>query len=600
MRVCRGNEERLMLYLDNETGSGEERSIEQHLDACSACRAFVERHLAVDRLLCELSEGEERAETGEVFLRDLMESVHKEDGSGIVAVQRAPRALLRRVAVAAASVAAAFLLVWAFHARPGRLGQGGGTGLVSREEPGSIAESGAGDVIEMASGSASISLQERTLARDRLHAVLAGLADTPDEALSGSFREAVAPLEDDGWQVEYMVAAALGREQGPALETAVRLVRLEPGIERLPGVTSSLSSLLNEGSFPVEAIHALAACEGAAAVTAVGRALDTTLLREEALSILESMGGEGAADEVAEKLMGKPDLFEGEEAPFAEKALASLSRMGPEGAESVLKVYRETGCDRSVIDSLSPPDPAFEKNLIHTLSSSRGRDLVTGLRLAASLRIEGVLDLINGSGGKGGINGEAPFLIAAVGGNAGVAALLEMYQGPVSMRQRRTICAALAAVFDMYPDETGRTMELTTNAMDQDTGDVLLEMFEKTGTRGACSALAWLVENQPDMACAAALGLARTGSNEALTALENIIEQGKLDRKASLCAAAAAVHLGDGSILARIFEKEGGTVFSTQEIERVIAGSGYVPGRGSITDTKFEKLMEYISKQANL
>jgi hypothetical protein len=374
------------------------------------------------------------------------------------------------------------------------------------------------------------------------------------------------------------------------LLTAIRLASRLPDLDATPGVLSLLQAHLESGVHPAQTLAAIAHIDGARGEEVLGRALLNPLYRDQALAHLSKMQEKGAAARIREALKEEEDLARGPLSPFAARAVASLARMGAPGAEAVLDLYRESGENFDLIHALEPVDPEFAAHLVDRLERLRGRNLASGCRLAASLRIRDSIRVFRGRNEDPAIRSEVPLLTAGVGGPAAVCALVHSYTGPVSLRERRRLCDALAAVFDLYPEETGATLEKVMEylSLHPEERSVLVEMLAGSEGGEACHALAWLVEQAPDLSSDAALALARTGSDAALERLIALLDRGKLPPGARVAAVAAAYHLGGGSVLKWIREEGELPTLLTQ-------GKILKPERErGLTHARFLKLMKYI------
>jgi hypothetical protein len=224
--------------------------------------------------------------------------------------------------------------------------------------------------------------------------------------------------------------------------------------------------------------------------------------------------------------------------------------MGRPGIEGLTKVLERKGCSSAVVRSLYPFGSDFTDELVVLIPEMRGTARMTGLQLAAALRLEKAVPLIVPHTGMKMPIGQRLSLLSRIGGSAAVIALVEIFEGPVSLRERNRTAEALAAVFDLYPDEVASDLHYVLSYLEVERRNTLIEMLSRTSAHGACRALAWVIENRRDLAIRASLAMAQTGSPEALALLaEMIAKNDMLDDEVRLAAGAAAYHLGGEEFL---------------------------------------------------
>jgi len=227
----------------------------------------------------------------------------------------------------------------------------------------------------------------------------------------------------------------------------------------------------------------------------------------------------------------------------------------------------------------------------------KGTLLKSGLELAALFRLKEALPLLEKRARIASMEESSLSLMAAIGGPKAAADLVLLYQEPLSLSARRKIAAALAGLFALYPGERGKTLEECLETLDPlggGHGKVLVEMLSLCPESESCRALAWVVENRPDLARQAALGLARTDSPDALALLTDMLRRGGLDRRACAAAAAAAFYLGGEKALEPIL-KRGQKKFAGTTPFLEAGGRGLPLRSERLTDSRFRKIQEYFT-----
>lgn len=550
MNGCEDQLERLMLYLDGELDDRE--SLERHLADCAGCSSFIERHQVLERLIQIPVPESER------FLADVKARISSESRPVPV----------RKLWIAAAAAAVLLLLIWGFR-KP--------EPLVIEEERQIVLET----------DDPSLGEEDRFTARAELGAILADLAEAPGDALVSLFEERTRSLREGGWRVENMVAATLKREVGPARLGAVRLVGASPRYRDFPVVTTYLGQLLKNPEYAGESLQALAFIGGRRAESLIGKTLLDEVLRDRALAALVGMEEGGQAKWIAASVLKTEEIIEGPLSPYAETAVRTLAAMEAGSSGAMLDLYAASDANPEFVQVLVTADRVWIGDLLASLEDLHGISRRRALTLAATLRSEEVLDLLYPRSGDPPSNREIPHLVALVGGPAAVFKLLNMYGAPLSMKERENVAHALARIFAFYPDEMAATLTVGLDPLSEDGRDTLIEMLGKAGGDGGCRALAWMVKHRPDLTSAAALTLARTGSEQALDRLMDLLMNNGLSPGAEVCAVAAAYHLGGKAVLQALNTREAAPVHAKKM------------KRGSLTDARFEKLKRYITEYPN-
>jgi hypothetical protein len=301
-----------------------------------------------------------------------------------------------------------------------------------------------------------------------------------------------------------------------------------------------------------------------------------------------SMEGEKTAKWIAASVLEKERIDDGPLSSFAEAAVQALAAMESGSTEALLDLYAACDTNPGFLKVLSLADRAWTGELLASLDRLHGVLRKRALTLAASLRLEEVLRTLYPRSGDPFSSREIPDLVALVGGPGAVFTLLDMYGGPLSMKERENVARALARIFVFYPDEMAATLSASLDPLSEGGRDTVLEMLGKAGGDGGCRALAWMVKHYPELTSAAALTLARTGSERALDLLMDLLVSNGLSPEAEVCAVAAAYHLGGQAVL---------DALSTREEAPVQAKAAK---RGSLTDSRFQKLKKFISDYPNL
>jgi len=576
----------LMLYLDRELEPDQALGFETHLDTCQECAGHLERNRKVEDLLENTLSPLTSPEMSAAFLDKVRlrlegDAAAKEDSSaGPDQAQsrptRIPRRSLRILWAAAGAAAAAIILVWSFHQQEEAV----------PAKRAAIADSGKPHIVADTRTTAE-EAKERLLARQELRAVLEKLSGIPDADLCRSFEEGTTSLKSKGWRIDILLCRALLHEEDQALRSAIRLAGRWSGFASVPRAIDSLERLLKERRYPLETMTALAALDGPRAEAALGKALLDQELRYHALACLESMPGDGPAFRIAKALPIDRRSSQEPLSIFETTALAALSRMGPRGVKGILEFMGRHEPDEELVRSVSMSGSGFGRELAALLPGLRGQKRDAALRIAASLRLEEALPLMRRAAERSSLEPRILALITSTGGPHAVKTLVEIYQGPVSLRERRRIAAALVRTLSLYPDELESTMQRAFELLPAEQGGLIPELLAMEGTGEACRALAWIVGNQPGISVQAAFELARTGSDEALPLLLALIEGERLPQEAQAAASAAAILLGGRETVESILG-EGARISGKGS-----AGSGR-PGR--ITDSRFRRLLEIIEQ----
>jgi hypothetical protein len=602
MDGCRERRKDLLLYVDRELDPDRTIAFESHVEGCALCAAFVERNALLEEALeATLSPALDRRRSND-FVSTVRERINAA-GAGAELQTTAGiqdrRRRIRAFCTLAAAAAAATFLFWIFHSWsvPGEedggdkndLARTSGTGPGGQDLRTNLWERKAGPPL------AGIDRAKHRAARKRIAAILASLAPVPDSTLPARFTEAAAPLRREGWRVDVLVAGALKREEGPPLETAIRLARVLPGFEKNPDVVQSLAWLTGKSPVALAALRTLASFEGRRAGDVLADALGDPELRDAALQYLSTLGGPEAARGIAEAALGTIER-ESAVTPFAAASIRTLAGLGKPGMEGILEICNSTGCTSGLVRALSPVSPETARALAASFDSARGSALEAALRLAASLRLSEALPYLPPrSAGRSPLKRESPRFIAEIGGPAAVVRLVRLYGEPVSLNERRELAAALAEVFELHPEEIDLALRGALKILEEEegAGDVLIEMLSQRQSAGSCLALAWFVEKNPALASRAALGLARTGSPEALAVLLDLFGRDGIDEETRVAAGAAAYHLGGRPVLERILAAHEGVGASGEK-----GGVPPVRRQMALSDSRFRKIQKYIAKYA--
>lgn len=617
----------MLLFLDGEIEEEERSDIQTHLAACPGCAAFVAEQQRLEAWMhqtwSEQSEEIRGDEEAVSFVSNVRERLaESKEGPAsrplslqTVAGQRSV-SWKRWLALTASAAAAALLFFWGFHA-----------GQPAYEEPIEKPET-SGDVAVIQEPSDEQTVEqtqkftpydtspdaafppslleaERNRVRASLEEILIELAAVSSDRLASQFYERTEPLRQAGWQVKQMVQGILECDSGPALQTAIRLVGCESEFSRIPGIIPSLKNLLKTGRHPMEVLGALASLDDARADAVIGAALDDFTLRNAALERLAQRKSPVSAEQITQAVLASHDLKMQAPSPFVMTAVQKLSLMGPDGLDGLIRIWEKSASPAALARALMPVDPQVRRNLMKRLPDLKGARLQAGLRMAACLRLEEAVRILRAKAKDTYFRHEVPFLIAQVGGAISVKALFDMYQEPISMRDRRQISLAMATLFANHPEERAVTLEgalalievdsVDPELIEEDSREVLLEMLSQAGDRDSCLALAWLVEHRSDLATSASLAMARTGSRHALELLMEMLLGGRLPANAQSAAGAAAFHLGGPEVLNALYGGADGASVITG-FDQTVAGSRRgLKKRYSLTDNRFEKLKEYIT-----
>lgn len=638
--ACKEWEEAILLHVDRELDPEEDRPEEErvtlaaltaHLDECEACANALARLEEQNRLLNKLWPEERTARPEPITVDTLIkrsrnQPIQKQEVESRK-IESIPLIPKHRKWFAAAGVAAAvLLLLWGFMKSVPQKSDHElepEDHLVKTDvEPVEKLPSLKEDAIE---AFAFPPEEERLAAHRELKGILLELASASDMTLRTEFEAQTRSLDERDWQVGHMLRTVIKRESGPALTTALRLARMNPDLQRLPGMVSALKQRLNDGCEPEPVLELLAAIDDAKARDSLGRALLDPHLREKALPLLVASNDTRATRWISDALLKGRGLDDPESAPFVNGCVRALSISGEEGIDLLVQAWDRSEQPKSWIDVLAEASPdslrdcealfaslestplypfwfaaywdrqrMFRSQLVHRLDRMRGSRFQAGLRMAAHLRLEGVLPYLVKQGDTF-VHDEAPWLASRVGGGRSIEKLVEMYKAPVSIRMRKRVCSALSFVFDLYPEETGDTLDEALLVMEDDDRLLLLDMLAEAGDAPACATLSWLLEKKPSLSSAASLALARIGSRDALDTLMTLLVEGRLVSEARLAATAAAYHLGGSTVLRRIdiatSEAAGGGSIDRRSspIEEPLSS------RGSITQARFKRLKGYIS-----
>ncbi|MHC4941380.1 MAG: anti-sigma factor family protein [Planctomycetota bacterium] len=596
MSFCKDKEKVLMRYLDHELDEASAREMEKHLESCQGCVRFVAGQRDVEALLHEPATSV-REDTAIEFVRKVRSRIAADSprldelrAPSPAMLDGIPSRRMTRIWIGAGALAAGLLLLLGYHALQEEVDR---RSAAQEQTLGPVAKVRTADEhpIEPPIG---IGEAERIRAREALGGILVSLANVEDRVLVKQFEKATRSLKQDGWVVENMVQSFMRFGEGEGVRTAIRLARQDPKYNQVPGMIPSLKRLLRENIHPEEALETVAVLEGERADALLGEALLNPALRNRALELLGMRGGEDSALWITRAVL-QSEAWEGEEnISFAVASVRALSAMGEDGVDGVLEIWIESGSDTMPARALALNDPGFSEALMNRLPRLRGSRLQAGLRLAAVLRIEDTIPLLRGRAKETPFRHEAPFLIARVGGPLGVKTLVEMYQEPISLRDRKRISLALDELFSQHPQETGESLAaVLVPGFEEESRDVLIEMLGRSGAKASCSALAWIVEHRSDLATSASLALARTGSREALVLLMEMLLEERLAPASRLAAGAAAFHLGGRDVLNALYSEEQSAQL---ELQKKKMKAKPVPARPSrLTDNRFEKLKRLIA-----
>jgi len=604
MDGCRAQRRQMMRYLDNELDAEEAILFDEHLKECPLCASFVERSRTLDELFERTLAPSADSAQSAAFVDRILERVDGSAGgrAGRNAIERSSTPALGRIIWPIAAAAAAVgLLLWAFSATSRE--------LTPDRAPSEPFTSDVDDRIEtlrpkideprptaaLRLPSPPVSAAARDEAYAELNTILTALDALPGEKLGPSFEEKTRSLRDRSWRVNVMLVGALRREEGPALRSAIRLVEHLAGSRALPDVSHSLKRLIDEGRFSTEAMAALRALGTGRAVAALGDLLGELPHRDAALGMLSSIDSDDAVRQIVSRT--QTDADRGALSEFGTACIRTLSRMGRPGILGIVESCARSGKNHGFARAIVPPSDEFAALLVEILPELEGARLMAGLDIAAALRIDGAVDVIRNRFRDREVRQVGHHLAAKIGGPHAARLLVELYEGPLSLRERKELNAALCAIFEHFPQELESTMAALFETPESGGGEVFIEMLSQGTTRGACRALSWIVEECPLHAPDAALSLARTGSDAALEELLRILSEPKLGREARVAAAAAAFHLGGPAILDRIKK-------SLESDQEFLADSGdpddrrkSAHRRSRLTQTGFRKLQNYILKQ---
>jgi len=584
----------MMRYLDNELDAEAVIHFDEHLKDCTLCASFVERSRKLDELLeSTLAPSSDSAQSAD-FVNRLIDRL---DGAGTEGVgeevhETATSTPIRKLLwpLSAAAAVLAFLL-WAFFATDQR-----GGSKDTRPEP-LLSDAGRSlDENRIQTASHLRTLPVSGLMRDRAYAelsqILTSLDQCPEDELIRRFEEKTQPLSERNWRADAMLVGALRREEGPALRCAVRLVARLPRTSRLPDASHALERLVHEDRCASSALAALRALGTERAIGSLGRILHDRTYRTEALGLLSSMNSSRAPDEVVACLRG--EMHRGTLSPFGIECVQALSRMGETGAAGIVEACALSRSSRGFARALALPTDEFASQLLKNLHRLEGSTLEAGLALASALRINDAVEVMRTLYTDRDFKANIPHLVAAVGGPAALRTLVDLYQEPVSLRERKRLIAALCGIFEHYPDELDDTLAALFEEIEPGADEVFLEMLSHGETDGACSALSWIATNSPRHAPDASLCLARTGSDAALDEVLRILGDPRLSRKARVAAAAAAFHLAGPSILDRIMESLEADQAFLSEGGSPLPGSVDPTRRSRLTRNGFRKIQDYI------
>jgi len=586
-----------MRYLDNELDTEEMILFDEHQKECPLCASFVERSRALDELLERTLAPSGDSTQSAAFVNRILDRVDHagSERDARAGLETAPAlSLARKLWPLAAAVAAAVLLLWAFTMtrQEGDSEQTPPDPLLA-EAIDSAGETDSTSPLRLPASPVSDAMRRK--AYGELSAVLARLDAGPDEELVRSFEEETHSLSEGNWRVDMMLIGALRREKGPALRSAIRLVGHLAHAKGLPDASHSLERLINDGPHASDAMAALCALGTERATAALGKLLGHQTHRRRALSLLTSMNSKNAAGEIAARVQSEEEY--GALSDFGAACARALSRMGEPGAMGLVESCARSGAGHGFARALAPPTDEFAALLVGILPSLDGTELMAGLGLASALRIDGAVDVLQARFRERVVRKEAPHLAAAIGGPGAARLLVDLYQGPVSLRERRDLNAALAALFEHYPDELDETMAALLGEFQQEDCEVLIEMLSQARSRGACQALAWIVATSPHLAPDAALSLARSGSGAALEELLRLLNDLRLCREARVAAAAAAFHIAGPSILDQVKKSLEADQGSVSDNRTAFAGGVSAVKRSRLTQIGFRKLQNYISRQ---
>lgn len=597
MDGCRARRQEMMRYLENELDAEGVILFDEHLKECSLCASFAERSRALDELLEKTLAPSADSAQSAAFVSRILERIEQSESKhdDPVAPERASSLPLRiMIWPIAAAAAAVVLLLWAFSAtrREG----------ISDPAPPEPLLSGVTNTIDETGSTAALHLPAplvsgpaRVEAYAELSAILARLDALPSEELVRCFEEETRSLRQQSWRVKVMLVGALRRERGPALRSAIRLVAHLAESDQLPDVSRSLEKLIHDRQFPNDAMVALRALGTDRALAVLGELLRDLSHRDAALSVLFSMDSDEATRQIASCMQGEADR--GALSDFGTACARVLSRMGKAGIVGIVESCARSGKSHGFARAIAPPSDEFATLLVGILPELEGSRLIAGLGIASALRISGAVDVLQTRFRDRAVRQEVPHLAATIGGPAAALMLVDLYQGPVSLRERKDLNAALCAIFEHYPQELKSTMAALFERLEPGGDEVLLEMLSQGETHGACRALSWIVEESSLHAPDAALSLARIGSEAALDELLRILSNLRLSHEARVAAAAAAFHLAGPSILDQIRKSLEADQRILTDSRNPDAGPVSAPRRSRLTQTGFRKLQNYILRQ---
>jgi len=501
MDCCPDYEEMLLTYLDKEAGDEAKKIVERHLEQCPACRAWADKSLNLDQLLIMSAP---QIEDEELFLRQV---------SGNLPEKR----IFRKSLAALLTAAAVLLLLWTYTILPQP--QNPHEKVIAKKDPNLIQ------------------------ARMELSQILSHLSDTPDEDLLAAFEEKTQVLVKKGWRVKNMVSSALKREAGESLLTAIRLAVIIPQFKRIIGAVPALITLQNRGVYPKETLNALAVLDGPQAEDALGQSLFDPEVQVLALEHLNKIDNKSAAEKITQYLLSDHSNIKDELSPFDMECIEALLFMKEWGVDSIVHVFNSSNQNPAIVRALSPPDPAWTKALIKKLPKMKGSEFDAGINLASFLRITDTIEILNNRAKRSRMEKKYPELLARIGGERVILNLVELYEGPVSKRERKGLAAALSSVFDLYPEEMDYSLTMVVLFSEEGLQETLVEMLSKGQGQGACKALAWIIKNSEGYAFSAAMALAKIGSEEALNEANALINNNELDTLPRSFANAAVLYI---------------------------------------------------------
>jgi len=571
MDRCRIDEDLLLQYLDHELDPVEAAKVEAHLISCERCASFVAANRSLEEIFSETTPGPLK---NSAFLQGIIDGVDVGGHGGIGIVRK-----LTAIGAAAAVILVLIILFFQIQINKSVMDN-----EIVQENEGQIESY----PVENEEG---LEDKERELANEELHSILIEIADLPDYALADNFKDKTVDLRQRGWRVDRMLVTTLKGKESIAVHTAIRLAGLLDGFKNAVGAVPALVRLQDNEIYLKDVFKVLVILDGPQAETALGRALDDPKSRDMALDHLCQMEGEGAASQIEKALLKEARAIENEISPFSISCATALCNMGDYGVDGILKFFQKTGHNPAVIRAISPPGQAWINALILKLPKMRGASFETGIRIASILRLEDTIELMCQKTRRSRIDKKAPNLISCVGGPEAVISLYSLYCEPISMKERKSVSHALSRIFELYPDETGSTLDAAFVSLKTEDPEILIEMLAGSKTRGSCLALGWILNNRPDLATLASLCLARLGTEDAINTLTSVLMDPSINEESMLAASAAAFHLGGPSVVKAI------TAFIEDGNEQSLkdAFSLMKPRQRSLTDNRFEKLCEYIT-----